>query len=164
MTEKIDNKKISKLKERIYDLLDKNRCNEDNKDSATHQSYGLFRGIFTLDNIQRKEFMEIYTKAINAGVSDFSILERQKEFAPIIVDVDLEIPIDNYENDTRLYDKKMIKNISSKYLESIRTYLEVPNHKFKFFLFEKNKPTIRDEVVKDGFHLVFPDLDRKSVV
>jgi len=158
MTEKIDNKKISKLKERVYDLLDKNRCNEDNKDSATHSSYGLFRGTFTLDNIQRKELMEIYTKAINAGVTDLSILERQKEFAPIIVDIDLEVPVDNYENDTRLYDDDMIQNISKKYLESIRTYIDVPEHKFKFFLFEKNKPTIRDDIVKDGFHLVFPDL------
>jgi len=158
MTEKIDNKKISKLKERVYDILEKNRCNEDNKDSATHQSYGLFHGTFFLDNIQRKEFMEIYTKAINAGVKDLSILERQKEFAPIIVDIDLEVPVDNYEENTRLYNNKMIKNIANKYLESIRTYMDVPEHKFKLFLFEKNKPTIRDDIVKDGFHLVFPDL------
>jgi hypothetical protein len=32
MTEKIDNKKLIKLKERVYDLLEKNRCNDDNKD------------------------------------------------------------------------------------------------------------------------------------
>ena len=158
MTEKIDNKKLIKLKERVYDLLEKNRCNEDNKDSATHQSYGLFRGTFTLDKIQRKEFVALYTKAINAGVTDFSILERQKEFAPIIVDVDLEVPIENYINGERLYNDKMIKNISNKYLESIKTYLDVPDHQFKLCLFEKKKPTIRDDIVKDGFHLVFPDL------
>jgi len=158
MTEKIDNKKLIKLKERVYDILEKNRCNDDNKDSATHQSYGIFRGIFTLDKVQRKEFMSLYTKAINAGIIDFSILERQKEFAPIIVDVDLEVPIENYKNDSRLYNDKMIKDISDKYLKSIRTYLDVPEHKFKFCLFEKKKPTIRDDIIKDGFHLVFPDL------
>ena len=149
MTEKIDNKKISKLKERVYDILDKNRCNEDNKDLATHQSYGLFHRTFLLDTIQRKEFMEIYTKAINAGVNDLSILERQKEFAPIIVDIDLEVPVDNYEENTRLYNDKMIKNIIAKYLESIGTYMNFPKHKFNIFLFEKNKPTIRDDIVKD---------------
>jgi P4 family phage/plasmid primase-like protien len=158
MTEKIDNKKLIKLKERVYDLLEKNRCNEDNKDSATHQSYGLFRGTFTLDKVQRKEFMELYTKAINSGVNDFSILERQKEFAPIIIDVDLEVPVENYENGNRLYDDDMIKNISEKYLESIKTYLDVPDHQFKLCLFEKKKPTIREDIVKDGFHLIFPDL------
>lgn len=158
MTEKIDNKKLIKLKERVYDILEKNRCNEDNKESATHQSYGIFRGIFTLDKIQRKEFMPLYIKAINAGIIDFSILERQKEFAPIIVDIDLEVPVDDYIADSRLYDNNMIKNISKKYLESIRTYMDVPEHKFKFCLFEKKKPTIKDDVVKDGFHLVFPDI------
>ena len=158
MTEKIDNKKLVKLKERVYDLLEKNRCNEDNKDSATHQSYGLFRGTFSLDKVQRKEFATLYTKAINAGVTDFSILERQKEFAPIIIDVDLEMPVENYENGDRLYDEDMIKNISEKYLESIRTYLDVPDHQFKLCLFEKKKPTVREDIVKDGFHLMFPDL------
>ena len=111
MTEKNDSKKLAKMKERVYEMLDKNRYNEETKSEPTHQSYGLFRGVFTLDKNQRKEFMELYIKAINGGVKDLSILERQKDYAPIIVDIDIEVPSENYKPNTRLYNNKLVINI-----------------------------------------------------
>jgi P4 family phage/plasmid primase-like protien len=147
-----------KLKKRVYDLLDKCRYNEDSKAIPTHQSYGLFCGVFVLNKTQRKELMNLYIKAINAGVKDFSILERQKEFAPIIVDIDLEIPTEDYKNDTRLYNNKLIFNIIKKYIYAINTYLETNNKDFKICLFEKAKPQEKEGIYKDGFHIVFPDI------
>ena len=35
---------IQKLKQKVYDILNNNRCNDDNKDKATHSSYGKFWG------------------------------------------------------------------------------------------------------------------------
>lgn len=158
MTEKNDSKKLAKMKERVYDLLDKNRFNEETKAEPTHQSYGLFRGVFTLDKNQRKEFMELYIKAINAGVKDFSILERQKDYAPIIVDIDIEVPSENYKN-TRLYNNKLVLNIIKKYVKSINTYINIsPNDQFRICLFEKPRPQEKEGIFKDGFHLMFPDV------
>jgi len=111
---------MMKLKKRVYDLLDKCRYNEDSKAIPTHQSYGLFCGVFVLDKIQRKELMSLYIKAINSGIKDFSILERQKEFAPIIVDIDLEMPTEDYKINTRLYNNKLILNIIKKYINAIK--------------------------------------------
>ena len=74
MTEKSDIKKLNKLKERVYELLEKNRHNDDNKEGPTHLSYGLFNGKFFLDKTQRKELMTLYIKALTSGVNDFSIL------------------------------------------------------------------------------------------
>jgi P4 family phage/plasmid primase-like protien len=159
MTDKSDIKKLTKLKERVYDLLEKNRFNDETKVEPTHQSYGLFRGVFVLDRLQRKEFMELYTKAIVGGVKDFSILERQKDFAPIIVDVDLELPSEEYKSGARLYNNKLVLNIIKKYVEAINTYLDVPPEgQFRICLFEKPKPQEKEGVFKDGFHIMFPDL------
>ena len=158
MTEKNDSKKLAKLKERVYDLLDKNRFNENTKVEPTHQSYGLFRGVFVLDKLNRKEFMELYTKAIIGGVKDLSILERQKDFAPIIIDVDLELPSEEYKIGSRLYNNNMIIDITKKYIEAINTYLDVPDGQFRICLFEKPKPQEKEGIFKDGFHVMFPDL------
>ena len=159
MTEKNNNKKLAKLKERVYNLLENCRHNDESKMEPTHQSYGIFRGVFALDKSKKKEFMELYTKAINAGVTDFSILERQKEFAPIIIDIDLELPSDNYQEGTRLYDNNLVINIIRKYVESINTYLKIKKkNELKSWVFEKAKPQNKDETVKDGFHIMFPDV------
>ena len=66
---------IQKLKQKVYDILNNNRCNDDNKDKATHLSYGKFSGKFILEKEQRKKLMECYSHAVENGVNDFSILE-----------------------------------------------------------------------------------------
>ena len=156
-----DNKKLAKYKERVYDLLEKNRYNEDSQKKPTHLSYGLFQGKFVLDDLQRKELQSLYSKAIKVGVSDFSILETQKEYGPIIADIDLEALEEDYQNGERLYDKDMITDIAGKYIESINYYLNVSNltlkDTLKCFVFEKGKPTQKEDMLKDGFHLIFPD-------
>lgn len=158
MSEKINTPKMMKYKKRVYDLLEKNRYNEDSKIEPTHQSYGLFCGVFALDKMQKKELMTLYIKAINAGVKDFSILERQKEYAPIIVDIDLEIPAENYKAKSRLYNNKLVTNILNKYIDAINTYLEPDYTNFKICIFEKTKPQEKEGIYKDGIHIIFPDI------
>ena len=162
MTEKLDIKKLNKMKDKVWDFLDKHRHSDENKEGPTHLSYGLFNGKFFLDKVQRKEFMSLYHKAVNCGVEDLSILERQKEYAPLIVDIDLEIPIENYEEGTRLYSNQLILNIIQKYVDSINKYLNVPEEKFRICLFEKERPQEKECTYKDGFHLVFPELSVHS--
>jgi hypothetical protein len=43
-----------------------------------------------LDNLQKKELLSLYSKAVKVGVNDFSILETQKDYGPVIVYIDLE--------------------------------------------------------------------------
>ena len=45
---------VQMLKQKVYDILNNNRCNDDNKDKATHLSYGKFWGKFILEKEQRK--------------------------------------------------------------------------------------------------------------
>jgi P4 family phage/plasmid primase-like protien len=153
-------KKHQKLKGNVYAILDENRCtNNDETKEITHQSYGgFFNGTFSLDSDERKKFMKAYCAAIDGGVSDLTILERQKEFGPIVVDIDLEVPKDSYKENTRLYSRKMIKTICIMFLKSMEQYLDLPSGKtFNVCVFEKEKPQDKEISIKDGFHIVFPE-------
>jgi P4 family phage/plasmid primase-like protien len=158
MTEKLDSKKLTKLKQSVYDLLEQHRCTDDNKETTTHVSYGIFNGKFCLDKLNRKEFMNRYIKAVTSGVDDLSILERPKEYAPIIVDIDLKIPEEDYEDGTRLYSNELMLEVIQKYTTSIKKYLDVPEDKFKICVFEKQRPQECDGYYKDGFHIMFPEI------
>ena len=157
MTDKINPKKLLKYKEKVYDFLNKYRCTDENKDKATHLSYGLFSGKFILDKDQRKEFMTNYMTAIENGVNDFAILETQKEYAPLIIDIDLEIPSEDYKGG-RLYDNDMVLNISKKYIKSLNNFLDVSDIDYRICLLEKKNPTEKEGVYKDGFHIMFQEL------
>ena len=147
--------KTNCVKLNLQNLLNNNRVGDDDK-PTTHLSYGVFNGKFHLDNTTRKEFMKLYSKAIKEGVSDLSILERQQEYAPILVDIDIEIPMDQYVKGTRLYNDNMIIDITKAYETVFDHILEYKKDGIYVFIQEKEKPTIKDKVVKDGFHVVIP--------
>jgi len=158
--------KLTKYKQRVYNYLDKYRYTEECKETPTHLSYGIFSGKFVLNKEQYKEFMNIYSDAILNGVNEFSILEKQREYAPILIDIDLEIPYDeNLDlSVTRLYDESLILNIIKKYITSINLYLDIPENKYKIVLLEKEKCIIKEDKIKDGVHIVFPDICTNSKI
>ena len=75
------------LKKSVHNFLNKRRAGDNL--NYTHLSYGLFNGKFSISKEEHKEFIKLYIDAINNGVNDFSILEKQGEFSRVIVDVDL---------------------------------------------------------------------------
>ena len=93
---------ISKKQSRdaVYAFLTKRKTEDPKK--YTHLSYGLFSGKFSINKQDHKEFIKLYIDAINDGINDFSILEKQPEYSRIIVDVDL---IKSDVNKKRLYTK-----------------------------------------------------------
>jgi P4 family phage/plasmid primase-like protien len=157
MTDKSNRKKLDKYRHDVIDFLSKNRYVEDGEHKHTHQSWGnIIQGKFFLDKDKVKEFLKLYCTAVENGVNDFSILEIQKDYSPIIIDIDLKAP--NEGTFERLYDEEMVKTIISKYIEAINIYLDVGDQDYKICLFEKKRPTDNDDVIKDGFHIIFPDL------
>lgn len=157
MAEKMNINKLNKYKRDVYDFLDKHRFIDDTKQQPTHLSYGMFQGKFVLDKNERKEFMTKYITALENGVADMSILERPKEYAPIIIDIDLELPIDSLLPDQkRLYDSRMITNVIKCYNDVINKYLEIKEN--NICIFEKTKPLEKETVLKDGFHIIYPDI------
>jgi hypothetical protein len=153
-----DSKNREKYRNAVVEYLNGHRYNDETDEKYTHQSWGtILRGKFTLNKDDLKKFMEIYTEAIINGISDLSILEVQQEYSPIIVDIDLKLPIENYESNTRLYTNDMIENIIKSYLIAIDEYVKIPSD-IKICIFEKELPTENEDICKDGFHIYFPDI------
>jgi hypothetical protein len=137
----------------VTEFLYKHRCFD--TDTPTHLSYGKFAGKFKLDKTARKEFMKLYISAVESGVNDLSILEKQLEYGPILIDIDIKQKKENY-TDGRLYDDNDIEAIINKYVRVIDKYIDIKN--YKIGVFEKPKPTIKENEIKDGFHLVISDI------
>ena len=152
--------KMNKIKQDIINFLNNHRYKEDDEiDKATHNSYGnLIKGKFYIDKKDMKEFMNLYILAIENKIYDFSILEVQKEYSPIIIDIDLKSPIEDYKNNERLYTDELIMNIISKYISIIEKYLIIDKNNFTINIFEKKKAVTTDDLCKDGFHIMFPSI------
>jgi P4 family phage/plasmid primase-like protien len=153
MSDNISVKAYNKLK----DFLNERRVTNDQNAEITHLSYPVFNGKFSLSKDDRKEFTKLYISALNANC-ELTILEKPKEYAPIIVDIDLEKP--RTENIKRLYNTEMIKVVIEKYMNAINKYIKINNEDdLTAFVFEKESPSIKDDdTYKDGFHILFPEL------
>jgi P4 family phage/plasmid primase-like protien len=147
--------KIKKLKDNVYKFLEKYKVNGGPEIKYTHVSMGdSFLGKFNLDKKARKEFNKLYIEAVEYGAI-FSIAEKPKDYGPLLIDIDLELPIDNYDKNTRLYNDNIIIEIIDTYKKAITKYLDLNNQDFEVALIEKEAPTKKATIVKDGFHLIF---------
>ena len=112
-----------------------------------------YKGAYYLDKNQIKEFTKLYAEAItNGGV--FSIAEKPKEYGPLLIDIDIEVSKDGYNNE-RLYNNEMIFEIIEAYRQASNGYLNLSNEELSVALFEKPQPTIKEDKIKDGVHLIF---------
>jgi hypothetical protein len=137
----------------FLNFLNSFRCTE----NPTHLSYGKFNGKFSIPSDKYDDFMKLYYKEIKGGNQELSILECQKDYSKILIDIDIKVDKNNWDG-KRLYSNKLIKKIGNYYIDSICRFLSVDSNDLKSYLFEKSEPTIKDDEVKDGFHLVFPNI------
>lgn len=150
-------KKVEKYRSVVRGILSNNRVGSGAK--YTHISMGTeFMGKFFLDDDIYDDFLEKYSDAIDYGV-DFNICEKPKDYGPLLVDIDLEVPLDNFDDDEkRLYNDEMIKLIVDNYRIIIKKYLDIDKKEHQVSIFEKPKATKKATVVKDGFHLIFHNI------
>jgi P4 family phage/plasmid primase-like protien len=147
--------KIAKYRQTIQTFLNNNRVGPGSKYS--HISMGEYMGKFLLDTDKYEEFIEKYSEAIDYGV-EFSIAEKLKDYGPLLIDIDLEIPNDDYVEGTRLYNDEMIIEIINCYRKVMNKYLDLVKNELEVHIFEKPQPTIKATSIKDGVHIIFPNV------
>jgi P4 family phage/plasmid primase-like protien len=152
-TIKLNPNKIKKLKDKVEKFLKDRKV--DGNVKYTHISMGdYFKGKYFIEKDDNREFLELYGEAVQYGVY-FHIAEKQKDYAPIIIDIDLKKNFEDYEDGTRLYDESLILNVVTTFRQVIDNYLDLSPSEKLVALFEKPAPTITSTTVKDGFHLIF---------
>lgn len=155
---KLNPNKVKKYQTSIYNFLEKYRVGNGADIKYTHISMGeSHMGKFNLDKKAIKEFNNIYGEATEYGV-EFHIAEKPKEFGPLLVDIDMEFPNDEYKPNSRLYNTNLVLDVINAYRESIIKYLDLNNDELQVCLIEKPKPSMKPSIVKDGFHLIFNNI------
>lgn len=120
----------------------------------THQSWGkIIQGSFNINKSNIKKFVNLYSSVINN--THLSILEIQKEYSSILIDIDLKQSIDNNK---RLYNKKDIIKLIKIYNYVINYFLDMNTINYNFFVFEKPSYITKDNIIKDGFHIMIPEI------
>ena len=157
---------LHKYRKRVYDFL-KDYKQTDEAQIVTHRTWGDISGNYCLDKEANKEFLKLYTKAVEKGVSNMTIIELQKKYSPILIDIDLEIPKDetlDMDNLKRLYDSSLINNIINKYIQVINEYLDTHRANMKIIILEKDRPKELETTVKDGCHIVINGICANSKI
>uniref|UniRef100_A0A6C0D908 SF3 helicase domain-containing protein n=1 Tax=viral metagenome TaxID=1070528 RepID=A0A6C0D908_9ZZZZ len=151
---KLNPNKIRKYQSSVENFLDKYRVGPGSNIKYTHVAMGEhFTGKFMLDKKALKELYKLYSEAVDYGLT-FSIAEKPKDYGPLLVDIDLEVPKDTY-NDGRLYNEDMIFEIINTYREVAKEYLDLSGNEVVASVFEKPEVTKKQNVIKDGFHVIF---------
>ena len=114
-----------------------------------------FKGKFYINNNDLEEFYKIYAESVKN--KKLSIGERPQDYGPILIDIDLKINTEKYDGN-RLYNNEMILLIIDTYREALKNYLKLDDYELYASIFEKRKPTIKDNFIKDGFHIIFRNI------
>lgn len=141
---------------KIDELLNEHRTAKGVAD-FTHVSMGgiTFAGKFNFDSSKKNDKIIKYISAAAERNLFFSIAEKLQVYAPIMVDVDLKVPKENYTSG-RLYNDAMLMKIIEENRNAIKKYLKVSNNELTCWIFEKNSGSEKNGEMKDGIHLIFP--------
>jgi len=112
-------------------------------------------------------FYKLYEAALKRG-DNIHITEKNRHIGPLIIDLDFRFPLPEAGGPgdalERAYDTRTIKRILRVYVEVIQKYLKVKPD-MKIYVMEKPGPVnFRNHVIKDGLHIVVPEVVTKASV
>jgi P4 family phage/plasmid primase-like protien len=137
------------------------RYKVEKKSEFTHTSIIKPSGAFYIPTEEMDLFYSQYERAMTAG-EDLYMTEKHRDTSPILIDLDFRF---NKNDDlTRVYTSESIKTIILLYIKAIQKYVDLPSTGFDIYLMEKPYPTVDKGLLKDGIHIVIPDLVTKPAV
>lgn len=123
----------------------------------THTSIVKPTGSFYIPSDKNNLFYSIYNKAVISN-DDLYITEKHRDIGPIIIDLDFRFT--KKDKLERQYDDNDIINIVQLYLKNIRLFIDI-DKPFDIYVMQKPGPVIDKGIVKDGLHIVIPDIVTK---
>lgn len=137
------------------------RYKVEKKSEFTHTSIIKPSGAFYIPTEEMDLFYSQYERAMTAG-EDLYMTEKHRDTSPILIDLDFRF---NKNDDiTRVYTSENIKTIILLYIKAIQKYIDLPSTGFDIYLMEKPYPIMDKGLLKDGVHIVIPDLVTKPAV
>ena len=141
--------------------LEKNNFIAGKKSDFTHTSMGVPFRSYYVDTERNDSFLDYYSSAIESN-EILHFTEKHKFYSPILIDFDFRFNINN-KNINRIYNLENIKKLLEIYTSVLNQY--TCKKEYNIYLLEKTKPTItKDNLGKDGVHIIIPDIVTKPVV
>lgn len=85
----------------------------------------------------------------------YYLTERPYKIKPITVDIDLKYPADYT---TRQHDERHVKALLNIYTDAIRQYVDICDAPIDAYVFQRKNPYPKNGNIKDGIHILFPDI------
>ena len=127
----------------------------------TNTSIGNPRISVFIPNDDYEEFLNIYSLAIASGTI-LHYTEKPIEPSPLRIDLDFRFQLPINDNGVsyiqRIYNDTHIFSIIDNYFKIINTYLNIDNDKNIGYVMEKPYPTEFRNKIKDGLHIIFPNI------
>ena len=125
----------------------------------THTSIYKPSGSFYIPFEKLDTFYDLYEHCFNLN-HDLHLTEKHAEVSPVLIDIDFRYP--KTESVSRKHTIETITKLLELYSEIISEY--VVADKIVFYVLEKEGPVVEKDVVKDGIHIVIPNIITKPAV
>lgn len=120
----------------------------------THTSFIKPTGAFYLPISIQDEFMEVYKRSFKKG-EELYVTEKHRDQSPVLIDLDFRY--EKQDPIKRHHTYEDIKIIIQTYLTVLDKYVSIPED-VEIFVMEKPAPVLDKTLVKDGIHIVIPDI------
>ena len=124
----------------------------------THTSIIKPTGSFYIPAESLEQFYKLYEKAVDAD-EDLYLTEKHRDIGPVLIDLDFRFQ--KGLTLERKFGDEHIKKIVRLYADVIFKYFEQETFT-AYVMLKPNGPVIDKELVKDGIHIVIPDIVSKS--
>jgi P4 family phage/plasmid primase-like protien len=129
------------------------------RSNFTHTSITRPAGSYFIPPEHRPTFFSLYKGALKSG-EDLHLTERHQDVSPVLIDFDFRFS--NDKNLQHRYSSEDIELICMMYLNELNKYVEFK--KATLYVQEKTKARVHNNVLKDGIHIVIPDIVTRPAV
>lgn len=125
----------------------------------THTSIVKPSGAFYISSEEEDTFLENYILAME-NEEELYLTEKHKSIGPIVIDLDFRFHKE--KSVVRKYDDETIISIIKVYVAAISEFYDF--EKIVFYVMEKPHPVVDKGLIKDGIHIIIPDVVTKPSV
>ena len=123
--------------------------------SSTHTSLPPNAGKYIIKDDEYDEFLGLYYEEFKKGTKMY-YTEQHCEFGPLLIDLDFKFPMEIGLQ--RKYSNDLIKRIIMLWNNEIGKYIDIAKDEIYAYVFEKSKPVSSKGYIKDGVHIMYPNV------
>ena len=148
--------------EKLFKFLEKYKVSERGQ-PHTNITIGTPKQSYNIPDEAYNKFLKLYTNCVtNGGTLHF--VEKPLDPSPLRVDIDFRF-IPKYDRNEEVilsrdsyFDDDNIDNIVLEYFNVIYSIYDIEDGDVECYVMMKDTPVFSRGVIKDGIHLVFPDV------